>query len=131
MQDNRNQMAYLQEQESSLRDLVFVIFRHKWLIAIFFVVVVGVALVYAATAPSIYESEASLLVKIGRSSLALDPALSEMGPTVPISQSRVSEINTELGILTSKSLIESVVQEMGVERFLKGKSALFDPAKIK
>ena len=52
--------------ERSLRDVYYVLFRHKWkMILVFFFVVVA-ATVYTLRLPEIYQSEAKLLIRVGQ-----------------------------------------------------------------
>lgn len=97
----------------SLRDILYVVFRHKWkVVAFFVVVVVGVTgLTYAL--PEKYRSEAKLLIRVGRESLSVDPSVS--GPTRPVQQDRESEVNSELEILRSRVLVEQVVDALKMD----------------
>jgi len=62
-----------------------------------------------------YETKARLLVKVGREN-AETPATVKRGQVV--SQGvRIADINTEVEILSSRSLIEEVVDELGPESF--------------
>ncbi len=100
----------------SLRDIIFVLFRHKW--KIFFVFVFLFSAVTAATylMTKVYRSEAKLLIRLGRENLSVDPSIS--GPTVNLNQSRESEVNSEMAILTSRYLAEQLVNQMGDDTIL-------------
>lgn len=106
------------ERERSLRDLYYVLFRHKWKSLLFFVVVVTVVTVGTLLSPNIYRSEAKLLVKPGRESVAVDPTVPE-GRIISISRQMEEQLNSELEILKSRDLVERVVDAVGPERFLK------------
>ena len=67
-------------------------------------------------AQAVYESEAKLLIKIGRENVSLDPSVS--GPIVGMQQSRENEVKSELAILTSRYLAERVVETVGAEALL-------------
>ena len=67
--------------------------------------------------PSIYQSEAKLLVRVGRESVGLDPTAS-MGQVMNIGQQREAEVKSELEILKSQDLVESVVDAIGPAAFL-------------
>ena len=111
----------LQEQrmpEQSIRDVYFVLFRHKWKIIVFFLAVVTVVTVGTLVASSIYQSEAKLLIRVGRESVSLDPTAST-GQVISIGQQRETEIKSELEILKSQDLIEKVVDAIGPATFLK------------
>lgn len=101
---------------SSVRDVVSVLFQHKWKIAILWLLVSATVTVMTYAAREVYESEAKLLIKLGRESVSLDPTVS--GPTIGISQNRESEVNSELAILKSRYLAEYVVDTLGEEILL-------------
>lgn len=100
----------------SLRGVVATLFRQKWKMLFFLLVVMGGAIALVTMTPPVFESEAKLLSRIGRESLALDPSV--VGPTVSVAQSRESEINSELAILKSHDLLERVVDKIGPARLL-------------
>ena len=104
--------------EQSLRDVFFVLFRHKWKIIVFFLAVVTVVTLGTLVAPSIYQSEAKLLIRVGRESVTLDPTAST-GQVISIGQQRETEVKSELEILKSQDLIEKVVDAIGPAAFLK------------
>ncbi|MBN2315343.1 MAG: polysaccharide biosynthesis tyrosine autokinase [Sedimentisphaerales bacterium] len=106
-------------QQTSLRDLFDILLKHKRKMIVFFtVVVIGVSVLILFSA-DIYRSEATLLVRLGRESVALDPTVTT-GQIVPVQRSRESEILTELDILRSRRLAEKVVDLMGPDAILKG-----------
>ncbi len=104
--------------EQSMRDVYFVFFRHKWKIIVFFLAVVAVVTVGTLIAPSIYQSEAKLLIRVGRESVSLDPTAST-GQVISIGQQRETEVKSELEILKSQDLIEKVVDAIGPATFLR------------
>jgi uncharacterized protein involved in exopolysaccharide biosynthesis len=103
--------------ESSLRDILNVLFRHKKKIVLFFIVVVALITAVTYLAQEVYQSEAKLLVRVGRESVATDPTV--VGPTMGVWQTRENEVNTEILILSSQDLAESVVDEFGPDAFLR------------
>ncbi len=105
-------------RESSLRDLYYVLFRHKWKIVLFFFAVVITVTVGTLLCAKVYRSEATLLVRLGRESVSLDPTATT-GQVIQISRSRENEINSEVEILKSRDLLEKVVDSIGPEVFLK------------
>jgi uncharacterized protein involved in exopolysaccharide biosynthesis/Mrp family chromosome partitioning ATPase len=102
----------------TIRDFVYVLFRHKWKMLFFFSSVVCLVAAVTILSPKIYRSDANLLLKIGRESVSLDPTAS-IGPVMSISQSRLSEINSEVEILKGRDLIEKVIDSIGCENLLK------------
>ena len=72
--------------ERSLRDLYYVLFRHRRKIFLFFAAVVVTVTVGTFMSPEIYRSEAKLLVRLGRESVSLDPTATT-GQIVNVGQS--------------------------------------------
>jgi uncharacterized protein involved in exopolysaccharide biosynthesis len=107
------------EQDSpglSLRELYFIVFRHRLLI-------LGMAggIAAAATLAALffisrtYESSANLLVRTGRESMAVDPASG--GFQQIRMRSREEEIRTEMEIIKSREVIDAVVTSLGMDFF--------------
>jgi uncharacterized protein involved in exopolysaccharide biosynthesis len=95
---------------SSLRDVLHVVFKRKAQIFAFFVATVIVVSVGTFLFPPKYESTAELLVKIGRENLYV-PATGNVGPLLSVD--RENQINSELEILKSRSLTEKVAASLG------------------
>lgn len=106
------------EQESSLRDILNVIFRHRNKILIFFSLVFLSVLLFTFLTPETFQSDAKLLIRVGRENVAMDPTVT--GPTLSLSQSRENEVNSELSIIRSRVLAERVVDTLGPDLFVKG-----------
>ena len=77
-----------------------------------------VTLSLAATAivflPRTYLSEAIIFVRLGRESVSLD-ATANTGSTVQVLESRESEVNSIRDLLTSREVMENIVDTMGAE----------------
>lgn len=101
----------------TIRDIMYVLFRHKWKMFFFFAAVVCFTTAATLLSPAIYRSDAKLLLKIGRESVTLDPTATT-GPVISVSQSRLSEINSEIEILRGRDLIEQVVDSIGCDQLL-------------
>lgn len=101
----------------AMRDFVYVLFRHKWKMLFFFSTVIGLVTVITLVSPEIYLSDAKLLLKVGRESVTLDPTAST-GPVMHVSQSRRSEINSEIEILRGRDLIGQIIDSVGSDRIL-------------
>ncbi|MHC4560441.1 MAG: hypothetical protein ACYS80_24415 [Planctomycetota bacterium] len=99
-------------RERTLRDVYYVLFRHKWKMLLFLIVVVGIVTVSALRRPDIFRSEAKLMLRLGRESVTLDPTVTT-GQIIPVGRSRESEIISELEILKSRILLEKVVDTIG------------------
>ena len=104
--------------ERSLRDVYYVLFRHKSKVIIFFIAVIVTVTLGTFLASEIYQSDAKLLVRLGRESVSLDPTATT-GAFISVGQFRENEIKSELEILNSKELVEKVVDAIGPGAFLK------------
>jgi polysaccharide chain length determinant protein (PEP-CTERM system associated) len=109
-------MEILDSNILSLRDILHVVFKHKkQILFLFLVTVIAVAVGTIAAKPT-YEAEAKILVKIGRENLYAPPnsATSQI-----IKPNREDQINSELELLKSRSLAESVVKFLGAGTLYK------------
>ncbi len=68
--------------------------------------------------PVKYDSDAQLLVRLGRNTLSSDPT-SSITPTVSVQETRVSQVNSVKEMLQSRALAEQIVDEVGAERILE------------
>jgi len=107
-----------QSPEFSARDFLRVMMRHKWKASCFFIVTMLAATAYAIYAPS-YRSEAKLFVKLGRENAGLD-ATTTLGqtPSVAVPLGREEEINTEVEVLGTDSLLLKVIDKIGPRAIL-------------
>lgn len=108
---------YSLEKPLTLFDLVAACFRYKWRFAFVTLLTMLAAGAVIFLFPRSYESEAKLLIKVGRSTAGLDPTA--VGPTIAIQETRDTEINSMVDLLTSRGLFERVVDEIGVDRLLE------------
>ncbi len=107
-----------EQQSLSLRDIYFVIFRHKKKALIFAAAVITAATIYAFLfTNNYYISEAHLMVRIGRESLAVDRTAAP-GEIIRINRSRNEEIKTEIEIIKSRETAEKVLRSMGLKEFI-------------
>lgn len=112
------QMA-ISSESNALRvdDLFRVLKRHSgkaigaWLV----LMVLSVLALYFL--PRRYKSESMLFVRVGRESVALDPTVTT-GQTMTLNESRESEMNSIIEMITSRSMMERVVDEVGPEPIL-------------
>lgn len=102
--------------QSSLRDVLSATFRHKTTFGSVFVMVIAAVVLYTYLAQEIYQSDAKVLIRLGRENLSVDPSVS--GPTLYPSRDRANEVNSELSILTSREIAEQAVTKIGAEAFL-------------
>jgi uncharacterized protein involved in exopolysaccharide biosynthesis len=115
-------------REGSLRELCSPIFRHKGKALALFVLLAGLVIVSTFLAPPIYQSEAKLLVKPGRESVAADPTVPP-GSIMYLSRRMEEVLSSELEILLSQQLVETVVDQEGVQKLAQeglGAGSLFN-----
>ena len=110
------EVQYRPNDLPSRREFLRVIFRHRQKLVSFFLAVVLLTTAAMLVISPVYESEAKLLIRVGRETVSMDPSV--LGPTMNVLQERANEINSELGILTSPYLIEQVVTDVGIAEFV-------------
>lgn len=100
----------------ALRDIFFVVFRHKWSMLVFFVTVSGLVIAWVFLSPEIYQAGASILVRQGRENMVMDPSAGEgrMGGGPGFSDS----VSAEVSIIQSRTIAEAVVDDVGVATIL-------------
>jgi uncharacterized protein involved in exopolysaccharide biosynthesis/Mrp family chromosome partitioning ATPase len=109
------------EDSLSMGDIYYLLFRHKLVILVCLMLGMLAAAILFYMTPNVFRSEARLLVRYVTEATVLDPAAT--GDRM-ISPGRGGEnvINSEIQILTSRDLVEKVVDDMGVLRFEGGES---------
>jgi|GEM_PF-302361 len=117
-------------RQNSLRDFVRILFRHKWKMLVFFVATVGTVVLMTWAAPYYYRSEAKVMVRLGRESVTVDPTATTAGPIVPVSRTREAEIQAELEILNSQSVVRKVVETIGAQAFEAASIQAQHPVKV-
>lgn len=106
---------HIPEARNSLRDLVYVLFRRKWIIIGVLLATVIPVTVYNLRIPPAYEAKSRLLIKPGRENIYVSPVGSPEGTHPPTIVQRVEEvINSEIEILKSKVLIRRVIEQLRV-----------------
>ncbi len=103
-------MDATQTTRSSLRDFLNVVFKRKSQILLFFFATVLTVSVGTFMVKPTYEAVSQILIKLGRENLYVPPTSS--GSPV-INLDRQEQINSEIEILTSQSLAEQVVKDLG------------------
>lgn len=109
----------------SLASYVEVLFVRKYLFlsCIFLSLLMGwVALIVW---PRSYESEAKLILRIGRESVALDPTATT-SQTLMLQKTQEEEVNSALEILSSRQIAERIVEELGASAIISGSPAKDD-----
>lgn len=102
--------------ETSVRDLLYVIFRHKWKIVFVTLLIAFGVTTYTYVVQELYRSEAKIKVNQGRETLAVDPSVS--GQSMALLTDHNSEVRSEMQILNSQELVAEVVDLIGNENVL-------------
>ena len=85
----------------------------------------GVLLMY----PRTYQSTAKLLLRPGRESVTVGPAVAAIGQAMPVQQTPQNETETALGVMHSRLLMQVVVDTVGAKSILNGELSVSDPSK--
>ena len=93
-----------------------------------FLAIVAMTMCVILFAPRRYTSEASLMLRIGRESVTLDPTATTVGETLNLHHTRENQIQSALGVMKSREILERVVDEVGEEVVLSGHPALGEGA---
>lgn len=101
------------------RDIARIVLRHRRKVAATFLLTVMAAIFALMVMPRTYLSQARLLVRVGRESVALDPTAST-GATNPIHKSVEAELQSVRDLLLSRAIYEQVAQQLTPEYVLAG-----------
>ncbi len=101
----------------AIGDIYYILFRHKWLISAFAALgVLAAAVIYFAV-PTMYQSQAKLLVRYVLENRAMSGPVSDTQVRSPDSRGE-NVLNSEIEILTSRDLAEQVVDALGADTIL-------------
>ncbi len=103
----------------SLGDYVELPFRYWRLLAGCVLTSIVVGLLALIIWPRSYESEAKLMITVGRESVGLDPTATT-SPTLMLQKTQEEEINSALEILSSRQVAELVVDKLNAAPILDG-----------
>jgi len=98
-------------------DVIYTLFRHKWLLLAFLALSVVGALAVRLVRPPLYISKAKLMVHYVAPSSAATPGKESEGPR-PLDANAQTIIASEIEILTSLDVAAQVVDKVGAERIL-------------
>ena len=105
-----------QDQGSSLRDFLTVLFKHKVKILVIFLTTVATVTIGSFLLTPTYEAQSSLLVKFGREYIYRSE-VGEKTPDVRITAGNQEElINSEIQVLNNRDLIGKVITTLGIEK---------------
>lgn len=71
-------------------------------------------------APRKYQSEARLLLRLGRENISIDPTVTSAGDPMNFHQTRDNEVNTLLEAMKSRNVLEAVIDDVGDDAVLRG-----------
>ncbi len=103
----------------SVMDFLEIPFRNKQLLAVCLLVGVFAGWFGVVCWPRSYQSEARMLIKVGRESVGLDPTAT-IGSTVTMQRTREEEVVSALEILRSRQVAAVVVDRIGANAILSG-----------
>lgn len=101
-----------QVSHGNMRDILTVLMKYKHRALTVFLGTVVTATVGSFIMKPIYESQATLMVKMGREHM-YRPEVGSTGPAISYDQNRIME--SEIQILSSRDLTEGVLTKLGVE----------------
>jgi polysaccharide biosynthesis protein PslE len=102
-------------------------FRATWRITLFALIGITIfTLLIILFLPRTYRSQSKLLLSLGRESVTLDPTAAATGQMMPLHQTREHEIETALNVMSSRQLLEAVVQQIGADTILAGNIEQFE-----
>lgn len=105
-------------QGLSIGHIYYMLFRHKWTILTCFAGgLIASAVVFFIT-PTVYRSDAKLLLRYIADTTVLDPAAMSGGRIMPSDRYGDNMINSEIEILTSRDMVDQIVTELGDDRFM-------------
>ena len=123
----RRRAAATRASIPSVRDVVYVLFKHKQKAACVAAGVIAVTLAAAAFVSSKYTSEAQLLVRMGRESMPT--ATIAGGPQAMPMLDRMTEVNSEAQIVRSAGVVNRTVERVGVAELI-GEAPSADPIEL-
>lgn len=96
-----------------INSILETIFRHKWKIILFPLLVISAAVLVILFYPRSYISEARVLVQVGRESVGIDPTAST-GAMISLQQTgRDDEMTSAVDVLQSREVLALVVDRLG------------------
>lgn len=102
----------------SLGELVRSLWRCRLSIAFWSIALTGLLTVVVFLLPTRYDSDAQLLVRLGRNTLSVDPT-SHVTPSVSVQETRLAQVNSVAEMLRSRALTEQIVERVGADRILE------------
>ena len=99
---------------SSARDILTIIFKHKYIILITFLFISAGVTLYAFSLKRVYESQSVLLVKLGREFTSRPEVGGDSGRGFSVPPETI--MRAEMSLITSRDLISTVIKNVGQEK---------------
>ena len=99
---------------SSARDILTIIFKHKYIILITFLIISAGVTLYAFSLKRVYESQSVLLVKLGREFTSRPEVGGDTGRGFSVPPETI--MRAEMSLITSRDLINTVIKTVGQEK---------------
>lgn len=106
----------------SLRDVFYLLFRHKWKILVIFLTVGVGSVLFVVLSQNIYQSEGKVFIRGDRITYSIDPT-GENNSFVKGERGASVQTRSEKALLTSTRVAERVVDEIGVNGVLSAAKA--------
>lgn len=90
----------------TLRDVLAIAFRHRWVMALSFIGILSGSILIAALEPNRYDATMKILVKRDRVDPVVTPEASVTPQSTPVTE---EELNSEVELIRSHELLERVV----------------------
>ena len=110
------------ERNIFLRDTLTVLFKRKWVILWFTIIVFATVFVGNYVVPPTYESISKVRLMRGREVMQTDPTVTKSA-AMPMVALSLEDVNSEIELIKSSRVLERVVNEMGLDQ-LKPKGGL-------
>jgi polysaccharide biosynthesis protein PslE len=107
---------------TNLRDLLTIVFKHKYKIIVTSILIFLGATIFALSTSKSYEAKSTLLIKIGREFLQRP----EAGTGSGLAFNPETIMRSEISILTSRDLTNSVIKKIGIDTLYPGLDKLTD-----
>ncbi len=95
------------------------LFKRKYVIASALLAALLLAWLALLAWPKQYHSEAKLMIRVGRESVALDPTATT-SPTLMLQKTQEEDVNSALDLLRSRRIAERTVDKLGAENIISG-----------
>jgi polysaccharide biosynthesis protein PslE len=110
--------SFEQHESISIRDLISGAWAYRWSAFLLTLVLTPLMAVGVFLIPAKFDSEAQLLVRLGRGAVSIDPT-ANLSQTVSLQESRLAQVNSVKELLASREMLERVVKDVGAARILE------------